>query len=412
MLTDAHKPLRSVGPARYPVPRAPPINVDMRMKKAIQRSQGQRLANARDQTSVYTLSQDPNLTEHEKMEMRKVLQERFTLDGRPMPGTVQGLAALANQQIEDAMARGQFKNIARGKGKNIERDYTANSPFLDTTEYFMNKIIQKQEIMPPWIEKQQELVKSVQNFRRKLRADWKRHAARMIASKGGSLEAQTERARAYAAAEAATHPKTTKSEATHGFDETGRVSQVNVQTTSSPQSSSQDQRSRATIPKSSSISKAPALISSSTLPGSQIPPHSCGTSGSPSTHLEQPSIAYPFRDSAWESLELPYHTLALKSLNDLTRSYNLQAPDLAKKPYLSLARELRACFAEVAPLVPDEILARAYAPKAKNVKIDGTAAGGGMLERWQGGHVKIYESTKPNYGLKEFWRDLWRRKET
>lgn len=76
----------------------------------------------------------------------------------------------------------------------MERDYNANSPFLDTTEYFMNKIIQKQEIVPPWIEKQQELVKSATVFRSRIRKDWKRHAARVIASKGGGLQEQVRRA--------------------------------------------------------------------------------------------------------------------------------------------------------------------------------------------------------------------------
>lgn len=410
MLTDAHKPLRGAGPARYPILRGAPVSVDMRMKKAVQKSHGQRLANARDRTSVYALSQDPNLTEREKVEMRKVLQERFSSGARPMPGTVQGLAALANQQIEDAMARGQFKNIARGKGKNIERDYTASSPFLDTTEYFMNKIIQKQEIVPPWIEKQQELVKAADTFRRRLRADWKRHAARMIASKGGSLEAQIQRARAYAAAEAAVNPRAIKAEALRGTDGEGMASLDKVQALPSLSSSSHDQTSRPVISESPFPTSTPSPLPSVSPSAISIPSSSVGPPESPNSPSEQSSFPHPFRDPAWESLELPYQTLALTSLNNLTRSYNLQAPDLAKKPYFSLARELQACFADVAPLVPDEILTRARAPKAKGVHDTGVATGGGVLERWQGGHVKIHESTEPNYGLRELWRDFWRRK--
>ena len=171
MLNDAHKPLRGTGPPKIPTPRGLPASVDMRMKKAVQKSHGERLSNARDRTSVYALSQDPSLSEKEREKMRKILKERFTAGTRPMPGSVQGLAALANERIEDAIARGQFKNIARGKGLNVERDHNANSPFLDTTEYFMNKIIQKQEIVPPWIEKQQELIKAANVFRARLRAD-------------------------------------------------------------------------------------------------------------------------------------------------------------------------------------------------------------------------------------------------
>jgi hypothetical protein len=41
--------------------------------------------------------------------MRKELKERFTPGARAMPNSIRGLAALANERIEDAIARGQFK---------------------------------------------------------------------------------------------------------------------------------------------------------------------------------------------------------------------------------------------------------------------------------------------------------------
>lgn len=412
MLTDAHKPLRNTGPARYPIPKGAPISVDMRMKKVVQKSHGQRLANARDRSSAYVLSQDSNLTEHEKIEMRKVLQERFSSGARPMPATLQGLAALANQQIEDAMSRGQFKNIARGKGQNVERDHNASSPFLDTTEYFMNKIIQKQEIVPPWIEKQQELVKTADIFRRRLRADWKRHVARMIASKGGSLEVQIQRAQAYAAAEAALNPKATQpEEAIRRIDEGGNLSLVKDQASTSPAPSAHDQTGRPDLSDSAFPTSIPPPRPSASTSATPISSTSASAAEPPKSPSEQPPLPQPFRDPAWEALELPYQTLALTSLNNLTRSYNLQAPDLAKKPYFSLARELRACFADVAPLIADEILARAQAPKAKEMHTAKAATGvGSVLEHWQGGEVKIYESTQPYYGLRELWRDFWRRK--
>lgn len=395
MLNDAYKPLRGTGPPKIPQPRSAPMNVDMRMKKAVQGSHGERLANARDRTSVYALSQDPTLSKKEKEDMRKVLKERFTSGARPMPATIQGLASLANERIEDAIARGQFKNIARGKGKNIERDYTASSSFLDTTEYFMNKIIQKQEIVPPWIEKQQELVKEAQTFRSRLRNDWKRHAARFIASKGGSVEAQIRRAEAYAAAEAAQNPKTAKVEALSEIDMEGRLSQVTVtETTPAP-----SDRSPTTITVSEDLaSKAPKIDSSTTI----AEPSQPSAQSSPS-----PSNVAPFRDAAWESLERSYHTLAISSLNSLTRSYNLMAPDLAKKPYFSLDRELRACFADVAPLLSSEIRDRAQKPEKIRVEVVGHTPGG-VLEKFGGGEkVRVYDSVKPNYGFREFWRDLW-----
>ncbi|MCJ1463226.1 hypothetical protein MMC07_001831 [Pseudocyphellaria aurata] len=401
MLTDAHKPLRGTGSARIPIPGGSRISVDMRMKKAVRKSQGQLLASARDRTSAYALSQDPSLSEHEKEQMRKELKERFTPGARPMPGTVQGLAALANERIEDAIARGQFRNIARGKGKNIERDYTASSPFLDTTEYFLNKIIQKQEIVPPWIEKQQELVKETAVFRARLRADWKRHAVRVIASKGDSLEEQARRARAYAAAEMNIKSKLRKVEALDGIDEEGKISDVTMTEIPTPSENPENSPLQVTITEDAIVpTEAPAALSSTT---NTISP-------SPILHSSPSDLTLPpFRDQAWESLEHAYHALAISSLNSLTRSYNLQAPDLAKKPYFSLSRELAACFADVAPQLATEVLERARAPQVasgegKKTRQKGV---GGVLERLAGDTARVVDSTRPHYGFRQFWKEFW-----
>lgn len=403
MLNDAHKPLRGTRPPKVPTPSGPPASVDMRMKKAVQKSHGERLANARDRTSIYALSQDPSLSEKEKENMRKILKERFTAGARPMPGSVQGLAALANERIEDAIARGQFKNIARGKGLNVERDHNANSPFLDTTEYFMNKIIQKQEIVPPWIEKQQELIKAANVFRARLRADWKRHAARVIASQGGSLETQVMRAEAYALAEAANNPKATKTESMTEIDHEGRLSQVTI--TETPTLYSETADSKITVsedPATETCTPQPAPETSEVTD----PTPASDAENTPPAKPPLPHIAAPFRDPAWESLERAYHTLAITAINTITRSYNLQAPDLAKKPYFSLDRELRSCFADVAPQLPNEIRERARKPEKIKVEIVGHKLGG-VLEKFSSEKVKVYDSRKPNYGFKEFWKDLW-----
>ena len=407
MLNDVHKPLRRPGPSRIPAPRGMPGNVDLRMRRAIEKSKGERLANARDKTSIYALSQDSTMTEQEREQMRKQLKERFTSGARPMPASVQGLAALANERIEDAIARGQFKNIPRGKGKNIERDYTASSPFLDTTEYFMNKIIQKQEIVPPWIEKQQELVKAAASFRSRLRADWKRHAARMIASKGGSLEVQLRRAEAYAAAEAANNPKIAKVEAFTEIDQEGRLAQVTV--TEMPAALDAVEDSKITVTEST-LEAAPqpaAAAPEAPRNPSQISLES-PLAPSPAEETTSPPLprVFPFRDPDWEKLELPYLTLTLHNLNSITRSYNLMAPDLAKKPYFSLQREMRSCFADVAPQLPGEIQERATAPAKIRVEIVGHRPGG-VLERFGGEKARVWDTTRPSYGFKEFWRDLW-----
>jgi hypothetical protein len=93
--------------------------VDLRPKGQPRQQPGQRLANARDKTSIYTISRDSGMTEKEREEMRKELKERFTPGARAMPNSIRGLAALANERIEDAMARGQFKVGNLYPGNNL-----------------------------------------------------------------------------------------------------------------------------------------------------------------------------------------------------------------------------------------------------------------------------------------------------
>ena len=106
MLDDARKPLKPGlrGPAKIPSP-----IVDLRLKREPKQRPGQRLANARDRTSIYASSKESGMTDKEREDMRRELKERFTPGARAMPNSIRGLAALANERIEDAIARGQFK---------------------------------------------------------------------------------------------------------------------------------------------------------------------------------------------------------------------------------------------------------------------------------------------------------------
>lgn len=203
--------------------------------------------------------------------------------------------------------------------------------------------------VPPWIEKQQDLVRARDVFRTRLRVEWKRHAVRVIASQGGSLEEQIARAERYTAAERALQRPTEATEAS--------------------------------------------------VDGAETSP----------TH---PNIQ-PFRDPDWLKTELSYHTLAVENLNTLTRSYNLLAPELAKKPYFSLERELSKCYADVAPQLAEELVNRAKSPK-KVQQISGASFGGsgGLWESVAGSEVRVYDEQKPTYGFKQFWKDLFGRKGT
>ena len=87
------------------------------------------------------------------------------------------------------------------------------------------------------------------------------------------------------------------------------------------------------------------------------------------------------------------------------------APDLAKKPYYSLSRELASCFADVAPQVAAEIRERALAPALKGVEVIGHKPGG-VLERFSMDNAAhVHDERRPQYGFKEFWRDLFTKKD-
>lgn len=288
MLDDASKPIRTP----YKIPQ--PVNLKPAPKPKL--SAGERLASAKDRTSTYTLSQSPGFSEEEREAMRREMREKLTPGAHAMPMSIQGLTSLANERIEDAIARGQFRKIRRGKGVGVETDHNANSAFIDTTEYFMNKIIQKQEIVPPWIEKQQELASEVSRFRQRIRAEWRRHAARLIASQGGSLEAQMKRAKGYAAAEARLAQKAKMEEVLRDSDSTVSEISADGRVVSKPETSETEAESAA-------------------------------------EHANQEDIPHllPLRDPDYINIERSYHELAVQHLNKIARSYNLQAPRSAQK---------------------------------------------------------------------------------
>ncbi|CAI7608968.1 unnamed protein product [Penicillium viridicatum] len=363
MLDDASKPIRMP----YKIPN--PVNLKPTPKP--KKSRGERIAEAKERTSTYTLSQAPGFSEEEREDMRREMREQLTPGAHSMPISISGLSSLANERIEDAIARGQFEKIRRGKGVNTKTDHNASSAFIDTTEYFMNKIIQQQEIVPPWIEKQQQLGLELSRFRERLRADWRRHAAMLIASKGGSLDVQMKRAKAYAAAETRLADKA-KLEAS--FKEDTSVSEIN---------------SDGRIVSKSETSESPAIKNDSEEISEDL------------AHLP------PLRDPGYLAIERSYHELAVKQINTLARSYNLQAPASAHKPYINLDRELNACYAAVAPELAEEIKRRAT-ERARPTSIVPPVSSSKFGSLGMAQSVKVHEEDQSKgYGMKELWRDLF-----
>jgi hypothetical protein len=409
MLNDAHKPMRLGRPPRPPGVQMPKT-IDTGHKRG-KEQRGMRLANARDRSGIYvSVKTDDEMAAEEKEKQLQELKDRFDPNARVIvPGDLSGLASLANKRIEDAIARGQFKNIPRGKGMNVERDHNASSPFIDTTEYFMNKIIQRQDIVPPWIEKQQELTSAASKFRGAMRVEWKRHAARMIASKGGSLQDQIRRAEAYAQAELISSPSKRKSEVLTSVSNDGQISQISLSgelkvslpadnsTNAPPVVTEEIVAEQTTL---NTASSSPAKVTSTSTEILSIPV------STPTPSI--PPAPFPFRDLDWERTESPYFIVAIADLNSKARSYNLQAPELAKRPYFNLQRELNSCFADVAPQLAQAILDRARAPPRKTEGFGQALGEKGILGNFGGHTAKVRdERVGKQYGFRQFWKDLW-----
>ncbi|KAF3191805.1 hypothetical protein TWF225_001023 [Orbilia oligospora] len=339
-------------------------------------SKNERIVSARDRAGQYPLMKknESEFNEEEKEARSRMFKERFEPGARAMPNTIQGLTALANEKIEEAISKGMFKNLPKGP---INEDHHAGSPFIDTTEYLLNRMIQRQEIVPPWIEKQQELQKEIRSFRGRIRTDWKRHVVRTIASWGGTPDVWIRRAEEYAKAEQIANPNP-----------------ATAHDGSAKTKSAADQ-----IKENSPTSKNLAA------------PMKEGTATAKS---ERPLI--PFRDSNWERNELAYHEASIKTINNMTRSYNLQAPSIAQRPFVTLRREILACYRDIMPTIPAEMIERANNPNygKSQLQLGELKIGNedknllSFLSTREKG--KVYdESEAKAYGFKQFWKDLFSR---
>jgi hypothetical protein len=234
----------------------------------------------------------------------------------------------------------------------------------------MNNMIKRQALVPPWIEKQQALHTAAATFRARLRKDWTRHAVGMVAAAGGSMEDQVRRAEAYARAE--------------GGERGGDVStQTEASNPAKDQDPAQPDASQTAKDRDLHPSEAPAPQENQ-LPLENLP---------------------PLRDPAWERQHLSYHTLAIAELNATARAYNLQAPDLAKKPYYALEREMASCFADVAKVLAKEVV-RGDEPEEAIVRKKERDRG--VVWRIVGEKAVVRDERGPKYGFKELWRDIFR----
>lgn len=78
------------------------------------------------------------------------------------------ISSLADRKIAEARSLGLFKNL-KGRGQPLAGGYDqTEKTHLDRTEYQMNSILQRQNALPGWIDKQRTLAQEVDNWRHEL----------------------------------------------------------------------------------------------------------------------------------------------------------------------------------------------------------------------------------------------------
>ncbi|SEI31852.1 YALIA101S02e03598g1_1 [Yarrowia lipolytica] len=290
MLEDAHKPLggQAVRSGQgVPLPkRAPKVSVSAR------------LSGARDQSLDYTMDKvtgtKPVKDEEMSATRRRALDSMGTLNG---PVILSGIQSIADQRIEDARKRGQFDGIKRGVPLDLKH---SSNPMIDDTEYFLNSMLKRQNILPPWIERQTKLGVKTDRLISDMRVSFIRHVVHSVVRKSKRLE---------------------------------------------------------------------------------------DVLGSLDKH------SYENGDPSWEQNALKYHETALEGLNSSIRSYNLQAPQPARRGYLSFEDILKCVYSDVDKAIRQEVIREMTAEKKKPPQ---------LYER-----KVIREKELPKWRVKDMWGHLF-----
>ncbi|KAI5959253.1 hypothetical protein KGF57_002191 [Candida theae] len=136
-------------------------------------SVGDKLANARDGSLDYKINRDP--VDKEKAKFREIYKEKLLGPSMLLTNSssVDFVNSLAGNRINAVIDQqtGKFKSpeMENVRGKPLTSEHLKN---CTDTNYFMNQILTKQEVLPPWIETQQNINKSIEQFRDDLDQLW------------------------------------------------------------------------------------------------------------------------------------------------------------------------------------------------------------------------------------------------
>ncbi|KAI5968109.1 hypothetical protein CANMA_002611 [Candida margitis] len=129
-------------------------------------SAGEKLASARDGSLDYRINKNPE--DKEKAKFREIYKEKLLGPSMLLTNSssVDFVNSLAGNRINAAIDQqtGKFNSpeMKNVRGKPLTQEHLKN---CTDTNYFMNQILNKQDVLPPWIENQQNLNKTITLFR-------------------------------------------------------------------------------------------------------------------------------------------------------------------------------------------------------------------------------------------------------
>ncbi|GAV53282.1 hypothetical protein ZYGR_0AI05660 [Zygosaccharomyces rouxii] len=109
----------------------------------------------------------------EQAHFRELYAERFT----PI-GSFEKLESLADRRIEESMKQGGFKDVGKVRGKPTK--LPRPNQHVSTTEHYLNNILVKQNVVPPWIENQSRVNRDVTEFRAELFREFERELSSIL----------------------------------------------------------------------------------------------------------------------------------------------------------------------------------------------------------------------------------------
>ncbi|KAG7663007.1 uncharacterized protein J8A68_003476 [[Candida] subhashii] len=151
----------------------PPMKLS---RKAAASTTKEKLAQARDLTLDYKLNPKSSGSTPKDDNFRELYKERLLGPDQFIPlssSATDYVGSIASNRINSSinLKTGQFEtpDMAKVRGKPLNREHLAN---CTDSNYFMNQILNKQSVLPPWIESQRGLNSEIDRLRSKIDQMW------------------------------------------------------------------------------------------------------------------------------------------------------------------------------------------------------------------------------------------------